>query len=144
MPIADILQRKGRHVSSVRSVDTIETAVHKLYEERIGALVVLDRWGKLVGMMSERDVLHALARHGAEALGFEVHELMSPDVTTCTPMDRIDGAMQVMTAHRIRHLPVGGNGQLVGLVSIGDLVKHRLDEKEREAAVLMDLTRARH
>lgn len=144
MPVADILQRKGRHVSTIRSLDTIETAVQKLYEERIGALPALDRWGKLVGMLSERDVLHALARHGAAALGFEVHELMSPDVTTCTPMDRIDEAMQVMTAHRIRHLPVVENGQLVGLVSIGDLVKHRLDEKEREAAVLMDLTRARH
>jgi len=143
MPVADILQRKGRHVSTIRSLDTVESAVQKLYEERIGALAVLDRWGKLVGMLSERDVLHALARHGAEALRFEVHELMSPDVTTCTPMDRIDEAMQVMTAHRIRHLPVVENGQLVGLVSIGDLVKHRLDEKEREAAVLMDLTRAR-
>jgi len=143
MPVADILQRKGRHVSTIRSLDTVETAVQKLYEERIGALAVLDRWGKLVGMLSERDVLHALARHGAEALRFEVHELMSPDVTTCTPMDRIDEAMQVMTAHRVRHLPVVENGQLVGLVSIGDLVKHRLDEKEREAAVLMDLTRAR-
>lgn len=143
MPIADILQKKGRHVSSVRSTDAIETAVQKLYEERIGALVVLDRWGKLVGMLSERDVLHALARHGGETLTFEVHELMSPDVTTCAPEDRIDTAMQVMTTHRIRHLPVMEKGQLIGLVSIGDLVKHRLDEKERETAVLMDLTRAR-
>jgi CBS domain-containing protein len=143
MSVAEILQRKGRHVSSVRSIDLIETAVQKLYEERIGAVVVLDRWGKLVGMLSERDILRALARHGAETLRYEVHELMSPDVTTCAPEDRIEGAMQVMTTHRIRHLPVMEKGQLVGLVSIGDLVKHRLDEMERETAVLMDLTRAR-
>jgi CBS domain-containing protein len=143
MPVADILHHKGQHVSTVRSIDTLETGIHKLYEERIGALVVLDRWGKLVGMFSERDVLHAFARHGAEALHYEVHELMTPDVTTCTPEDRIDHVMKVMTAHRVRHLPVMDKGQLVGIVSIGDLVKHRLDEKEQEAAVLRDITRAR-
>ncbi len=143
MAVADILHRKGRQVSTIRSIDSVEVAVRKLHEERIGALVVVDRWGKLVGMFSERDVIHALAQHGAEALQFEVHELMTPDVTTCEPQDRIDEVMKVMTAHRVRHLPVMENGQLVGLVSIGDLVKHRLDEKEQEAAVLRDITRAR-
>jgi CBS domain-containing protein len=143
MPVAEILHRKGRHVSTVRTIDTVEVAVKKLYDERIGALVVLDRWGKLAGMFSERDVIHALARHGAEALTYEVHELMTPDVTTCTPEDRIDTVMQVMTAHRVRHLPVMEKGELIGIVSLGDLVKHRLDEKEQEAAVLRDLTRAR-
>jgi CBS domain-containing protein len=143
MPIADVLHHKGRHVSTIRSLDTVEAAIRKLYEERIGALVVLDRWGKLAGMFSERDVIHALAMHGAEALTFEVHELMSPDVTTSAPGDRIDTVMALMTAHRIRHLPVMEEGQIVGLVSIGDLVKHRLDEKESEANVLRDITRAR-
>jgi CBS domain-containing protein len=143
MPIADVLHHKGRHVSTIRSLDTVEAAIRKLYEERIGALVVLDRWGKLAGMFSERDVIHALAMHGAEALTFEVHELMSPDVTTSAPGDRIDAVMALMTAHRIRHLPVMEDGQIVGLVSIGDLVKHRLDEKESEANVLRDITRAR-
>ena len=143
MPVADVLHHKGRHVSTVRSLDAVEAAIKKLYDERIGALVVVDRWGKLAGMFSERDVIHALARHGAEALKYEVHELMTPDVTTCAPEDRIDAVMQVMTAHRVRHLPVMEGGQLVGLVSIGDLVKHRLDEKEQEAAVLRDITRAR-
>jgi len=134
MPVAEILHQKGQHVSTVRSIDSVEAAIRMLYEQRIGALV---------GMFSERDVLHALAQHGAEALGYEVHELMTPDVTTCTPEDRIDEVMKVMTAHRFRHLPVMENGQLVGLVSMGDLVKHRLDEKEQEAAVLRDITRAR-
>jgi CBS domain-containing protein len=143
MPVADILRHKGRHVSTVRSVDSVEAAVRKLYDERIGALVVVDRWGKLAGMFSERDVLHALARHGAEVLTYEVHELMTPDVTTAAPTDRIDDVMKVMTAHRVRHLPVMEGQELVGLVSIGDLVKHRLDEKEQEAAVLRDITRAR-
>jgi CBS domain-containing protein len=143
MSIAEILHHKGRHVSTIRTIDAVETALIKLDEERIGALVVLDRWGKLAGMFSERDVIHALAQHGAEALTFEVHEIMTPDVTTCAPEDRIDAVMEVMTAHRIRHLPVMEQGQLVGLVSIGDLVKHRLGEKEQEAAVLRDITRAR-
>ena len=143
MSIAEILHHKGRQVTTVRSIDTVEAAIGKLYGERIGALVVLDRWGKLVGMFSERDVIHALAQHGAAALNFEVHELMTPDVTTCTPEDRVDGVMGVMTAHRVRHLPVMEKGQLVGLVSMGDLVKSRLQEKVQEAAVLRDITRAR-
>jgi CBS domain-containing protein len=143
MAIAAILHHKGGNVSTVRSVDTVEAAIRKLYDERIGALVVVDRWGKLVGMFSERDIVYALALHGPEALSFEVHELMTPDVTTCTPEDRIDDVMQTMTAHRIRHLPVMEQGRLVGLVSIGDLVKHRLEEKKQEAAVLQDLARAR-
>ena len=116
MPVAEILHQKGQHVSTVRSIDSVEAAIRMLYEQRIGALVVVDRWGKLVGMFSERDVLHALAQHGAEALGYEVHELMTPDVTTCTPEDRIDEVMKVMTAHRFRHLPVMENGQLATFV----------------------------
>ena len=143
MPVAEILHQKGRHVSTVRTIDTVEAAIRKLHDERIGALVVVDRWGKLAGMFSERDVIHALAHHGAEALTYEVHELMTPDVTTCTPEDRIDAVMQLMTAHRVRHLPVMENGELIGLISLGDLVKHRLGEKEQEAAVLRDITRTR-
>jgi CBS domain-containing protein len=142
MRVAEILHVKGRHVSTVRSTETVEAAIRKLYEERIGALVVVDRWGKLAGMFSERDVIQALAQHGAEALGYEVHELMTPDVTTCTPADRLEEVMQVMTVHRVRHLPVMEGDQLIGLVSIGDLVKFRLEEKETEANVLRDIPRA--
>ena len=140
MRVAEILHVKGRHVSTVRSTESVEDAVRKLDEERIGALVVLDRWGKLVGMFSERDVIHALAQNGSEALGYEVHELMTPDVTTCTPGDRLEEVMQIMTVHRVRHLPVIDGKELVGLVSIGDLVKFRLEEKESEANVLRDIT----
>jgi CBS domain-containing protein len=119
MAVAAVLQHKGGHVSTIRSIDGVEAAIRKLYDERIGALVVVDRWGKLAGMLSERDVIWALAQHGAEGLSFEVHEVMTPDVTTCTPEDRIDDVMQTMTAHRIRHLPVMEQGRLVGLVSMG-------------------------
>ena len=140
MRVAEILHVKGRHVSTVRSTESVEDALRKLDEERIGALVVLDRWGKLVGMFSERDVIHALAQNGSEALGYEVHELMTPDVTTCTPGDRLEEVMQIMTVHRVRHLPVIDGKELVGLVSIGDLVKFRLEEKESEANVLRDIT----
>jgi CBS domain-containing protein len=142
MTVSALLHHKGRHVSTARTTETVATAVNKLAEERIGALVVLDRWGKLAGMFSERDVIRALAAHGTEALEFEVHEVMTQDVTTCAPSDRIETAMTVMTTHRIRHLPVMEAGQLVGLISIGDLVKYRLDEKEVEASVLLDITRA--
>jgi CBS domain-containing protein len=143
MAVAAVLQHKGGHVSTIRSIDGVEAAIRKLYDERIGALVVVDRWGKLAGMLSERDIICALAQHGAEALSFEIHELMTPDVTTCAPEDRIDDVMHTMTAHRIRHLPVMEQGRLVGLVSMGDLVKQRLEEKKQEAAVLQDIMRVR-
>jgi len=141
MSISALLARKGNQVSTIRSTERVTEAVRQLYENRIGALVVVDRRGRLAGMFSERDVIRGLAEAGAEALDFEVHELMTPDVTTCKPDDRIDKVMAIMTAHRIRHLPVMDGGRIVGLVSIGDLVKHRLDEKEIEANVLLDIAR---
>ncbi len=141
MSVSALLARKGSHVTTIRSTDSIGKAIHLLHDERIGALVVTDRWGRLAGMFSERDVIHALAEKGPKALDDEVHEFMSPDVTTCAPDDRIDTVMAIMTAHRIRHLPVMEDGRLVGLVSIGDLVKHRLDEKEIETHVLLDIAR---
>jgi len=142
MRIAEILHRKGSGIAKIRTVDSVDAAVQKLAEERIGALVVTDRWGALAGMFSERDVIRGLARHGAEALPLEVHELMTPDVTTCAPDDRVDAVMAVMTAHRVRHLPVMENERLLGIVSMGDLVKQRLIDKEQEANVLLDIARA--
>jgi len=139
MRIAEILHRKGSAVSTVRSVDTVDSAIHKLSEDRIGALVVLDRWGKFVGVLSERDILYALDRHGKSILVHRVEEMMNPDVTTCSPNDRADQVMELMTAHRVRHLPVLDHGQLSGIVSIGDLVKHRLQEMEQEASVLREI-----
>ncbi len=142
MSVSALLGGKGHGVTTVRTTEKVGAAITKLNEERIGALVVLDRWGKLAGMFSERDVIHALAQDGAKALDYEVHELMTPDVTTCSPGDPIEEVMALMTAHRVRHLPVMEGERLIGLVSIGDLVKFRLDEKEAEAKVLLDIARA--
>ncbi len=141
MSISALLVRKGNDVSTIRSTKNVVEAIQQLHQERIGVLVVIDRKGQLAGMFSERDVIHALGAYGAKALQDPVHEYMTPDVTTCAPDDRIDDVMAIMSAHRIRHLPVMNNDRLVGLVSMGDLVKHRLDEKEIEAGVLLDIAR---
>jgi CBS domain-containing protein len=143
MQIADVLRTKGRHVTTVQQTDLVSVAVRVLAEKHIGAVVVEDRLQKLVGIFSERDLVNALARQGASVLGFEVRDLMSAPVITCTATDRIDAVLARMTMNRIRHLPVLEDGRLAGIVSIGDLVHHRLDEKELEAGVLLDLSRMR-
>ncbi len=141
MSISDVLHSKGHHVAKIRTTDTVQTAVRKLADERIGALVVEDQWMRTAGIFSERDFVNAMAEHGSQALTFTVDKLMSAPVVTCGPKDRIETAMAAMTMAKIRHLPVIDNGQLVGIVSIGDLVKSRLDEKALEANVLLDIAR---
>jgi CBS domain-containing protein len=141
MSISDVLHGKGHHVVKVRTTDTVQTAVRKLADERIGAVIVEDQWMRHAGIFSERDFVNAVAEHGPQALSFTVDKLMSAPVVTCSPTDRVETAMAAMTMARIRHLPVVQNGQLVGIVSIGDLVKHRLDEKALEANVLLDIAR---
>jgi CBS domain-containing protein len=121
----------------------VMSAVQRLAERRIGALIVEDLWLKPVGMFSERDFVNAVARSGGAALDYQVHQLMSAPLIICHPTDRIDAALATMTLRKIRHLPVLDDGRLVGLVSIGDLVKHRLDEKELEANVLREISRMR-
>lgn len=141
MSISDVLHHKGHTVVTVRDTDTVQSAVGRLVEHRIGALVVEDQWMRHTGIFSERDLLNGIARHGAAVLAYPVSKLMSSAVITCRPTDRIDTVMAAMTMARIRHLPVIENGHMVGIVSIGDLVKHRLDEKALEANVLLDLAR---
>jgi CBS domain-containing protein len=143
MFISDVLRTKGHHVERIHPGDTVELAVRKLAEHRIGALVVEDRWMKPIGIFSERDFIKSVAREGASVLGFEVQQLMSWPMLTCHSSDRIDAVLATMTTARIRHVPVIDDGELKGIVSIGDLVKHRLDEKELEAAVLRDIQRMR-
>ncbi len=144
MLISDVLHAKGRHeVIKIRTFDSLADAVAKLSAHRIGALVVEDRWLKLVGVFSERDLVNAIAHHGAEALHWEVHKVMSTPVVSCRSDDRIDAVLARMTVSRFRHMPVIDDGRLVGIVSIGDLVKHRLDEKELETSVLLELSRLR-
>jgi CBS domain-containing protein len=143
MLISDVLQVKGRDVVRVRTTDSVWTAVRHLADRRIGALVVEDKWMKLVGIFSERDFVNATATFGTAALDLTVDKLMTASVITCRPSDRIDAALGVMTLAKVRHLPVVEAGELKGIVSIGDLVKHRLDEKELEANVLLEIARMR-
>jgi CBS domain-containing protein len=141
--VSDVLRTKGHHVERIHPTDSVDAAVRKLSEHHIGALVVEDRWMKPIGIFSERDFINAVARDGAAVLGFQVQQLMSTPILTCRPSDRIDAVLATMTIARIRHLPVVEANELKGIVSIGDLVKHRLDEKELEASVLRDISRMR-
>ena len=143
MLVSDVVRIKGHHVVRIHPTESVEAAVRKLAEHRIGALVVEDRWMKPVGIFSERDFINAAARDGASVLGLAVEQLMSHPMLTCRASDRIDAVLATMTTARIRHLPVIENNELKGIVSIGDLVKHRLDEKELEASVLRDISRMR-
>jgi len=144
MLISDVLHAKGQHeVLRIRTIDRVTDAVGRLWKHSIGALVVEDRWMKLVGMFSERDVVSSIARHGPAALNCEVHEVMSSPLVSCRSDDRIDAVLARMTVSRMRHMPVIDDGRVMGIVSIGDLVKHRLDEKELETNVLLELSRMR-
>ena len=143
MLISDVLGTKGYNVVKIHATDSIETAVRKLAEHRIGALVVEDQWMKLVGIFSERDFINAAAQDSASVFGFQVQQLMSTRIISCRSSDRVDAVLATMTTARIRHLPVIEDKELKGIVSIGDLVKHRLDEKELEASVLLDISRMR-
>lgn len=141
MSISDVLHGKGRDVVKVRATDSVETAVRLMSEHRIGAVFVEDQWMRHVGMFAEQNLVNAIAAHGARALSLPIETLMNGRVVTCGPHDRVETVMAAMTMAKIRHLPVIEGGQLVGIVSIGDLVKHRLDEKALEANVLLDIAR---
>ena len=141
MTISDVLHGKGHQVVKVRTTDSVETAIRKLSNERIGAVIVEDQWMRHAGIFSERDFVNAIAEHGAQALAIPVEKLMTAPVVTCRLSDQVETAMAAMTMAKIRHLPVLEDGRLVGIVSIGDLVKHRLDEKALEANVLLDIAR---
>ena len=141
MLISDVLKSKGHSVVTARPTETVAVAVGKLAKHRIGAVVVEDQWMKPLGVFSERDFVNAVAREGATVLDFDVSQLMSSPIISCRPSDRIDAVLATMTLAKVRHVPVVDGGSLKGIVSIGDLVKHRLDEKELEASVLLDLSR---
>lgn len=142
--VADILERKGRTYIAILPSATVGTAAKLLTEKRIGAVVVCDRRGKLVGILSERDIVRAVANLGEDALEAKVEDLMTRQVRTCRPSESVKDLMQMMTLRRHRHVPVCDDaGDLVGVVSIGDAVKARLDEQAHEVAVLRDLTLVR-
>jgi len=143
MTVANILNEKGTKVATVRPHETIGTLVHKLKLENIGAVVVSQDGKRVDGIISERDVVRGLAAHGAELLAMRIDKLMIRDVLTCAPADSVKDVMQTMTSRRVRHLPVVEKGKMVGVVSIGDVVKNRLEDVEMEARVLRDYITAR-
>ncbi len=137
MTIAAILSGKGRDVLSVTAHQTVMEAAALLAQRRIGALPVMDG-PSVAGIFSERDVIHALANHGADALAPKVGDVMTAPAITVSPADSVIGALSLMSRRRIRHLPVLEGGQIIGVVSIGDLVKYRIDRIEADAAAMRD------
>ena len=138
MLIAQILAGKSPDVVTMRPDATIAEVAKLLKAKRIGAVVVTDADGGLCGIISERDLARGLADHGADLLTLRVGDLMTREVSTCSPDDGIDQLMQQMTEGRFRHLPVVADGRMIGIISIGDVVKHRLQELEQEAHMLHD------
>ena len=135
MTIAAILHNKGSEVLTVGGDTPVREAVALLAERRIGALPVVSE-GEVVGIMSERDVIYCLSSDGAAMLDWPVERIMTAPAITVEPKKQIMGALSLMTQRRIRHLPVVEGGRLVGLVSIGDLVKYRIDRIEEEAEAM--------
>jgi CBS domain-containing protein len=139
MKVETILAAKGGRVETIRPDRLITLAAAKLRDARIGALVVSKDGREVKGIISERDIVRGIAERGAAALELQVSNLMTPKVITCTPDDSVTHLMQLMTERRIRHLPVvSADGELRGIVSIGDVVKNRLEELELETTVLRD------
>ncbi|MFP5329274.1 MAG: CBS domain-containing protein [Alphaproteobacteria bacterium] len=135
MTIQSILADKGGDVHTIGAKEPVSRAVALLGEKRIGALPVVGD-GHILGIMSERDVIYCLRDHGADALNWPVSEVMTSPAITAEPSTPVLAAMAMMTERRIRHLPVVSGGDLVGIVSIGDLVKYRMDRIEQEAEAL--------
>jgi len=138
MKVEAMLSTKECKVVTARPETTVETAINLLKQERIGALVVSDDGDHVLGILSERDVVRALVDHGGDLLSKPVSELMTRAVKTSTLDANIQDVMSEMTHSRIRHLPVLDNGKLCGMISIGDVVKNRLEELEAETTVLRE------
>ena len=139
MDVESILTVKGREVSTVRPDVTLGEAAKRMWNERVGALVVSEDGAGVLGIVSERDVAHRVAEHGAAALGRPVRDVMTEKVFVCSPADKVDAIMELMTNRRIRHVPVvGRDGRMCGIISIGDVVKWRLDEIQSEAAAMRE------
>ena len=137
MTVRAILDLKGRDVVSVRPDVTLSEGIKTLSKRGIGAVLVMDDQ-RIEGVLSERDVVHALSARGAAALDLPVHEVMTRRVITCRSHDTVAAIMEVMTEQKFRHLPVVEEGSLIGLISIGDVVKWRVAEYEAEQEAVRD------
>lgn len=137
MKIEDVLRNKGTAVVTIAPTATVDQLVSLMAEYNIGAVVVSTDGAHIEGIVSERDVVRALAADGAELLARTVADLMTSEVTVATPQDRIEDTAHTMTERRVRHIPVVVNGELAAIVSIGDVVKHRMDELSDERNQLL-------
>ncbi|WP_419728078.1 CBS domain-containing protein [Lichenicola sp.] len=140
MLIETILDMKGHDVAKLRPERRVSAAIALMAERRIGAVVIEDR-GRVVGIFSERDLVKLLAREAHAALDSTLSSAMTSPVITCRKEDRLDQVLAVMSQRNVRHLPVMEGESMCGIVSIRDLVRHRLQEKELEAATLLDISR---
>jgi len=138
MQVEYILQSKGMTVHTVLAHAPISEAVRMLNENRIGAVVVLADNGEVAGILSERDIVRHIGDEPAALLKRAVREVMTSPVITCDRRTTISELMEQMTQHRIRHIPIVDNGELVGIVSIGDVVKRKIEEAEQEALALRE------
>ena len=137
MSIQTILGDKGRDVATISADSKVSEAVRVLGERRIGALPVVEG-ARIVGIMSERDVIYCLKDHGSEVLDWPISRVMTSPAITVDPSTEVLSALALITQKRVRHLPVVSGGQLVGIVSIGDLVKHRIERIEFEAQAMRE------
>lgn len=132
MRVTDLLRNKGSEVATVPPRVSVTGLLEDLANHNIGAMVVLSATDDVIGIVSERDVVRRLHERGAELLTAKVEEIMTTDVVTCTPNDGVDSLAAIMTERRIRHMPVVEDGKLVGIVSIGDVVKSRIEQLESD------------
>jgi len=140
--VSAVLKLKGHDVVTVTPHETVASVAKMLTQNRIGAVPVINESGQLVGIISERDIIRAISEHAEAVLALHVEQLMTRDVRTCSSEDRLVDLMQVMTLQRIRHLPVVQSGALHGIVSIGDVVKQRLEEVQVEVEQLQSYIRS--
>jgi len=138
MTVSIILAYKGREVVTIEPSASLASAVGLLAEKRIGSVLILGAGLRVVGILSERDIVRALAERGGEALAEPVSQTMTREVWTCNENETVSNIMERMTEGRSRHVPVVDQGQVVGIVSIGDVVKHRLHQMERDSAAMHD------
>lgn len=138
MTVKIILSHKGADVFSIEPTATLKAAIETLAARRVGALVVLGPDQRVIGILSERDVVRTLAEQGAGALNEPLAKVMTRKVVTCSQTETVASIMERMTSGKFRHVPVVEQDQLLGIVSIGDVVKHRLTEMESESAALRD------
>ncbi|MDI1342750.1 MAG: CBS domain-containing protein [Pseudolabrys sp.] len=141
MNVKTILAAKGGDIISIEPTADLAAAARLLSTHRIGVVVIRGAGGRLAGILSERDIVRAVAEQGADALAISVGQAMTRKVTTCGENDSIADIMERMTAGKFRHMPVLRDGELIGLVSIGDVVKQRVEEVEHDADALRDYIR---